>query len=219
MKRLWIVALVAAVFAVAAFMDYATAKTRMKWVDLKFRTTLTSSTTPTFASVWGGGANTGAKWVDSLEFNSDGTNTETAPLVIVDTTVAFTLVDLQPYMTSDSVDAFADTSIAITFVMYPNKITNTVPEQSTVNWAYLQGSMNGTDWCDATLKADSTRFAETVSANDVWTLALRSVNVQQGALAKSNWWRFKLYRLVIIHPDAQGTWKLKMGYLANVPED
>ena len=218
MKRLWIVALVAAVFAVAAFMDYATAKTRMKWVDLKFRTTLTSSTTPTFSSVWGGGANTGAKWVDSLTVTAQSEGNMTSGM-LTDTTAAFSLVDLLPdWSVPDTLGAFTDTCIALHLVVYKDPNSAITPEMTAVNYFHMQGSMNGTDWVVATAVADSNRFAETVSGNDVFVATLRSDNMPQNTNSSKRWWGFKLYRVILSH-DIVGTFRMKAGYLANVPED
>lgn len=219
-NRIWILALLAAFVVIASQMTAATAShTRMKWVDLKWRTTLTSTTSPTFASIYGAGtANTGIRFVDSLTVTaqSEG-NMDSGKLA--DTTAAFSLVDLIPDWTvADTLGAFTDTSIAITFAVFKDPNSAITPEMTAVNYFGLQGSMNGTDWVAATALSDSLRFAETVSGNDVFIATLRADNIAQATNSSKRWWGFRLYRLVLTH-DIVGTFRVRMGYLSNDPDE
>ena len=212
--RIWLIALFAAVIVAGAMGENASAKTRLKWVPLHWRSTLTSTTTPAFS----GAANTGVQWVDSLTATRQSAgNMDSGKLA--DTTEAFTLVDLVPDWTvADTLGAFTDTSIAIMFSVFKDPNSAITPEMTTVNYFALQGSMNGVDWVAASAVSDSNRFAETVSGNDVHVATLRADNVAQATNTSKRWWGFKLYRLILTS-DIVGTWKVSVGYLSNDPDE
>ena len=173
-----------------------------KFVDLKWRTTLTSSTTPTYASQWGGGANTGAHWVDSLSISAIGGAS-------TDTSVAFTLDDLAPYsgpvLKATGVagvgqrTSVTDTSRAIVITYYPAPQSANVEEMTATDDLILDGSFDGSTWF-ALMTGKS--FTELTSANDHFVVELKSDRYYGGTTGwatdtsdETTWWGLPYYRI------------------------
>lgn len=201
-----------ALFAVGALLVFAGVSEAQetnghwKFVDLKWRTTLTSGTTPTYASLWGGGANAGNKWVDSTFVSGAGS-------AATDTSVAFTLSDLgkysNPVLKATGVAGVAqrtavkDTTRALVLTFFPVAQSSYVEEMAATDDVVLQGSFDGATWFNL---ITGKSFTELASGNDHFVMELKSdryygetTGYGTDTSDETTWWGLPMYRLVVSH--------------------
>jgi len=213
------------------------------WQPLKFRTTLTSSTTPTYASKFGAGANSGTAWIDSSTFMASNTAvTATAGVVsqagLCDTSAAFTLdkwtpgpwqghdtlsVVVQGAATASVVSSPAPSDSVFGFIVAvgpagisPNGVTETGDTLTVV----IDGSVDGNSWVQL-VNAPGVRVAEVGSGNSWFATFYTSGKVLPNAGKAVNYLGWPALRARIYGDESAsmlGDYVAKVGYFS-IPSD
>jgi len=245
MKK-WLAALVTVVFigvAGNAFigMKAAADSPTFVWEPLKFRTTLTSSTTPTYASKFGAGANSGTAWIDSSTFMASNTAvTATAGVVsqagLCDTSGAFTLEHWAPSGVWASIDTLhglasgvsaslartypgpSDSVFGFVVAIGPAGISpNGATETGDTVVVIIDGSVDGNSWVQLT-NAPGVRVPEVGSGNSWFATFYTSGKVAPSAGAAVNFLGWPALRARIYGDESAsmyGDYVARVGYFTS----
>lgn len=232
MKKFWIPLALMLAVPTLCFADGS-----FGWQTLEFRTTYTSSTTPTFASQFGSAENTGIRFRDSLTF---AVNTAKG----ADTTAAFSLPGWTPgiWAGADTLNGTAGTTgisttgakanvtaadsvFAFVVAVGPAAVSpNGTTAASDSAYFFLQGSVNGTSWFEiqgtATgLTGNAVAEAGSSSQNIYAYYTSGKARPVGNGVAAPNIMFWPLLRIIIV-ADAAGTastgdYGAKVGYFAD----
>lgn len=238
MKK-WIVPLALLMLAVPV-LSHAQSDGHWVWRPLEFRSTLTSSTSPTYASQFGSGTNPGTRTVDSLTFMmSNLTVTATTGVVaqagLADTSVGFQLTNWIPGRWAQADTTFghagttsiatplsrpalslpADSALALVVAWGPavNNVSGaTLTGDSSI--VILEGSVNGTSWVQIT-NAPGVRQPEVGTANSYFATFYTSGKVLPNQGAAANLIAWPLLRVRIFGDESAsglGDYQARYGY-------
>jgi hypothetical protein len=197
------------------------------WQQLKWRTTITSSTTPTYASLYSG-ENTGNKYIDSTyaiasEITTATVASNTAGLQ--DTSASFTLPGWTIQNTWAGVDTAhglaattgisntvgkgflipADTTFFCVLNYGPFLGTDQTTETGDSIYVYLDGSSDGQTWVNLIGVANGAGVAEAGTANSWSYVFSTSGTVRNSVNAAANLWAWPMFRVRVMQDIGDGS--------------